>query len=614
MWAYDLHTLHFLAVNDAAVEKYGYTRAEFLQMTLADIRPREDVDLLLQQIAEKRSSLQHSGVWRHRLKDGTIIFVEIMSHVLALQGHEAVLVVAQDITERRQAEIALRLSEEKYRGLMESLDSVIATVDAEGRFLYMNDVAAAQLGATPRELIGKTMHELFPEPVAARQLEHVRVAIRADQPMVYENQSSIRGQPRWYRTSIQPIHDEHGRVAYALINSTDIHELKRAEQDLRELNRTLEERVRERTAEVQDLYDNAPTGYHSLDADGRFIQINQTELDQLGYTRAEVIGRPFTDFVTAAGKAKFEAGYGGFTQRGLAHDVEFEMVRKDGTTFCAVVSARAVYDAAGAFVMSRSTVFDITARKRAEDALRLANVEMERAVRLKDEFLANMSHELRTPLTGILALGENLQEQIYGPLNERQLKTLRYIENSGRHLLALINDLLDLSKIEAGRFELELEPLVVEDVCQASLLFVREMAHKKNIGLAYVNGHGRAAMVADARRLKQMLVNLLSNAVKFTPEGGHVSLQVTLEPQARQIVFAVEDSGIGIPAGDMSKLFQPFTQLDSTLARQYEGTGLGLALVKRLAGQHGGTVEVTSAGVPGQGSCFRILLPYPGDA
>jgi PAS domain S-box-containing protein len=390
--------------------------------------------------------------------------------------------------------------------------------------------------------------------------------------------------------------------------------LKRAEQDLRELNRTLEERVRERTAEVQDLYDNAPTGYHSLDADGRFIQINQTELDQLGYTRAEVIGRPFTDFVTAAGKAKFEAGYGGFTQRGLAHDVEFEMVRKDGTTFCAVVSARAVYDAAGAFVMSRSTVFDITARKRAEDALRLANVEMERAVRLKDEFLANMSHELRTPLTGILALGENLQEQIYGPLNERQLKTLRYIENSGRHLLALINDLLDLSKIEAGRFELELEPLVVEDVCQASLLFVREMAHKKNIGLAYVNGHGRAAMVADARRLKQMLVNLLSNAVKFTPEGGHVSLQVTLEPQARQIVFAVEDSGIGIPAGDMSKLFQPFTQLDSTLARQYEGTGLGLALVKRLAGQHGGTVEVTSAGVPGQGSCFRILLPYPGDA
>jgi PAS domain S-box-containing protein len=611
MWAYDLHSLRFLAVNDAAVDKYGYTRAEFLGMTLADIRPQEDVALLYHQMQEERPAQQYSGEWRHRRKDGAIFFVEVTSHLIDMQGYEAALVVALDVTERRQAEIARRLSKEKYRGLVESLDSAIAAVDAAGTVLYLNDPAAAQLGGTPRELIGKTFYDLFPEPVARQQMEHIRAVIRADKSRTYENQGSVGGVQRWFRTSMQPIHDEHGRVVYALINSTDIHDLKMAQGALEELNRTLEARVRERTAEVEDLYENAPTGYHSLDAAGRFVRINQTELDRLGYTREEVIGRPFTDLLTPTGRELFAEMFPAFRATGQVHDLEYELLRKDGTTLCVLISATATYDEAGAFVMSRSTVYDITARKLAEDALRLANVEMARAVRLKDEFLANMSHELRTPLTGILALGENLQEEIYGPLNERQLKTLRYIESSSRHLLALINDLLDLSKIEAGRFELEPVRVVVEDVCQASLLFVKEMALKKSIKLEYRNDDIEAVLLADPRRLKQILVNLLSNAVKFTPEGGHVALRVTVDRAARQIEFVVEDTGIGIAAADMGRLFQPFTQLDSTLARQYEGTGLGLALVKRLAVQHGGSVEVTSAGVEGQGSCFRIRLPFP---
>ena len=235
---------------------------------------------------------------------------------------------------------------------------------------------------------------------------------------------------------------------------------------------------------------------------------------------------------------------------------------------------------------------------------------MERAIRLKDEFLANMSHELRTPLTGMLALGENLQELIYGPLNERQLKILAHIETSSRHLLSLINDLLDLSKIEAGRLDLELQPVIVDDITQASLLFVKEMAFKKNIQLSYLNDQPHTAVVADGRRLKQMLVNLLGNAVKFTPEGGQVVLHVTVDAGVNEIRFAVRDTGVGIPPEAQARLFQPFTQLDSALTRQYEGTGLGLALVKRLAAQHGGTVSVASTGIAGEGSCFTITLPY----
>ena len=515
-----------------------------------------------------------------------------------------------DITERRGVVQALRRSEEKYRGLMESLDSVVATVDQDGRFLYMNDVAAAQLGWPARDLIGKTMGELFPPPVAARQLQHVRQVMREDRSIVEEAQSFIQGVPRWYRTTIQPIHDEYGKVIHVLINSTDIHDLKQAQHDLQALNRTLEQRVAERTAEVQDLYDYAPIGYHSLDENGMYVRINQTELDWLGYSREEVLGRSFADFTTPVGKIRFQSKIVELTQMGAVRNLEYDMVRKDGSTFPCLINATGIYSADGVFVMSRSTMLDNTVGKQAADALQLANAEMERAVRLKDEFLANMSHELRTPLTGILALGENLLEAIYGPLNERQEKALRNIDISAQHLLSLINDLLDLSKIEAGRLELDLQPVGVNDICQASLVFVKEIAHKKEIKLSYTINHPAAVVLADARRLKQMLVNLLSNAVKFTLERGRVDLNVSVDADCRQIRFAVQDTGQGISVEDQARLFQPFTQLDNALTRKYEGTGLGLALVKRLVVQHRGTVTLASP--PGGGTTATLRFPGSG--
>ncbi|NJN98359.1 MAG: response regulator [Anaerolineales bacterium] len=258
-----------------------------------------------------------------------------------------------------------------------------------------------------------------------------------------------------------------------------------------------------------------------------------------------------------------------------------------------------------------TTMRDITTEKQAEDTLRLANAELARAARSKDEFLANMSHELRTPLNAILGFSEALLEQVRGPLNERQQASLRNIEASGRHLLALISDILDLSKVEAGRLELLLEVVPVADICQTSLLFVKEVALKKQLQLAFHLDNQMAKVQADPKRLKQMLVNLLSNAVKFTPEGGQVSLEVTTDAEAGVIHFAVQDSGIGIPPQEMARLFQPFTQLDSSLSRQYEGTGLGLALVRRLAELHSGSVTVESEGVPGRGSRFTIALPNP---
>ena len=298
--------------------------------------------------------------------------------------------------------------------------------------------------------------------------------------------------------------------------------------------------------------------------------------------------------------------------------------RKDESIFYADVKATAALLEGQAFLVGFFS--DVTERYHAEEALIVernslarrveertadlsrANLELLRAVRAKDEFLATMSHELRTPLNAILALSESLLEQFRGPLNERQQAALHNIEASGRHLLTLINDILDLSKVESGRMELQCDIFMIAEVCEASLLFVKELALKKQLQLAFQQSNQLARMQADSRRLKQILVNLLSNAVKFTHKGGRVSLAVNVDSEAGVIRFVVEDTGIGMDAEGMARLFQPFVQLDSRLSRQHEGTGLGLALVHRLTELHGGSVAVASE--LGKGSRFTIALPY----
>jgi PAS domain S-box-containing protein len=260
-------------------------------------------------------------------------------------------------------------------------------------------------------------------------------------------------------------------------------------------------------------------------------------------------------------------------------------------------------------------VRNITERRQAEaellhnrDQLQLANAALARAARLKDEFLATMSHELRTPLTGIIGLAEALQLGVYGPLSAEQNATIQMITESGRHLLELIKDILDLSKIEAGKLDLQINRLNINDLCQTCLRMITPLASAKRQTVHYQAGPTHLTLQADPRRLKQILVNLLSNAVKFTPDGREIGLEITGDAEQQVVRFTVWDQGIGIAESDFSRLFQPFTQLDSGLDRAHGGAGLGLALVRRLTELHGGGVSVSSA--PGAGSRFTVTLPW----
>lgn len=240
--------------------------------------------------------------------------------------------------------------------------------------------------------------------------------------------------------------------------------------------------------------------------------------------------------------------------------------------------------------------------------LSAANAALERASRMKDEFLASMSHELRTPLNAILVGAETLNEQVFGPLNGPQRGLVDTVIDSGRHLLALINDILDLSKVEAGQLELQLDTVDLAQLCEASLRMVRQLAHARQLRVITAIDSDVELIVADPRRLKQILVNLLSNAVKFTPDGGSIGLEVQGDRVAGLIYMTVWDTGVGIAAADQARLFRPFVQLDSSLARKHQGTGLGLALVARLTELHGGGVSLESE--PGHGSRFTISLPW----
>ncbi len=985
--------------NEAYRKMLGYSDEELDKLTYQDLTPEKwhaiEMEIIRTQVMARGFSDLYEKEYRR--KDGSIFPINLHAFLVRDEHGqpESMWAIVRDISEHKRADADLRRNEELYRTLMEATDAMITVLDWNGYCQFANEKAARYQSKPAAAVIGKSLQELLPKPIADRYLGWTRQVISSKQGLTTETTTGAN----WYRTSVLPVHDASGNATMAMITATDITELKITQNNLLELNRSLEQHVQQRTAEVQDLYDNAPTGYHSLDANGNIARVNQTELTWLGYTREEMLGQPLINFITRKSRITFASNFAHFKQTSSLKDIEMEFIRKDGSTFPALVNSTAIYDEQGNFVMSRATMLDITeikqaeralreseqryrktiaaadaipysrdylsdcytfidegieritgyrpeeltpgllssitidgiargelsnltlneaaeqvrngqvqpqivwrcdllirckngrqrwladtsvqvvdeqgraigsvgilqdinerkeieealrasearlnfmfshtpamiftarmgqqlqptfiseavrnilgyepwqfiedpglwmsqihpndlgasehalqelvkngfatlenrvrkadgeyvwmssglnllhgntgepseiigysvnidaqkhaqmalgeseaqnrllfeeapdaialmersgkflrvnrayeyltkipgeemvgktdtelglvtpeikesfregfkkslenrenffsadypikcrddmvrnvesrifviklgqseqilvitrdisTRKQAEEVLRRANLELERALRIKDEFLASMSHELRTPLTGILGLSEALQFNTYGELNPRQLKALSHIENSGRHLLELINDILDISKINVGKLALQIQPCSIRDTCQASLQLVQGMAQKKQQQIEFSMKPESAYVNGDMRRLKQVLVNLLSNAVKYSPEKSKLGLEVTTDEAARLIHLTVWDHGIGISTEDLKKLFQPFVQLDSSLTRQQGGTGLGLALVQRLVDLHGGSIQVEST--PGQGSRFTVVL------
>lgn len=414
------------------------------------------------------------------------------------------------------------------------------------------------------------------------------------------------------------------RISAAMSNAKLFNELQAElierrliEEEIRQLNAELEMRVQERTAQIEAVKRRFELAAHA----GQIgvWEYNPRENKVVWDERMHILHHlPMGTFDgTVEAWARLihpddleRSNLGG--QMALTDNLllnnEHRIILPDGSIRHLATSAVTVFSESGTPDRVIGISMDITERKQAEEALRFANQEMENALRVKDEFLANMSHELRTPLNAILGISESLEEQFVGALNEKQLKYVQVIRESGRHLLDLINDILDISKIEAGRMELDFRPISVEKLCQSSLRMIKELAKKNSQRVSFTVRGNVKTVRGDERRLKQLLVNLLSNAVKFTEKEKQIGLTVEGFPEANEIAFIVWDEGIGIAKENLPRLFKPFVQLDAGLTKEYHGTGLGLALVAQIARLHGGRVSVESE--VGRGSRFIVTLPW----
>jgi PAS domain S-box-containing protein len=575
-------------------------------------------------------------------KDGSR-FPAVVS-VTALRDAQGVIIgyllIGTDNTARKQAEEALLKVGALQRAIFNSANFSSIATDAKGVIQIFNVGAERMLGYTAAEVMNKiTPADISdPEEVIARakalSVELGTAIAPGFEALVFKASRGIEDiyELTYFRkdgsrfpavVSITALRDAQDVIIGYLLIGTD----NTARKQIEEERQKLDQRLRDQHFYTRSLIESNIDALMATDPRGIITDVNKQTEALTGCTRDELIGAPFKNYFTDSERA--EAGINRVLAEGKVTNYELTARARDGKQTTVSYNATTFHDRdrrlQGVFAAAR----DVTELKRYEQTLHQKNVELESSSRMKSEFLANMSHELRTPLNAIIGFSEALRDGLMGDLTDQQRGFIGDIFSSGNHLLSLINDILDLSKVEAGSMMLDLESVQVHSLLMNSLSIIRGKAAGRHVHLNIDAAEDLGSFQADARKVKQIAYNLISNAVKFTVEGGHVTLRARRVPRAQVgqlsgswaartfaladngfadfLEISVTDTGIGISPEGLEHLFRPFSQIDSGLARKYEGTGLGLAMVKLLAELHGGVVAVESS--VGVGSCFRVWLP-----
>jgi two-component system sensor histidine kinase/response regulator len=585
--------------NQGAVSIYGYTPEEMLGRQISLLIPPDRADELSEILdnIEQGQRVSHLETVRLR-KDGQLLDISLTISPIKDTGGRIIGLssIVRDITRQKQAEAELR----KLSQAVQQSPATVVITDAQGTIEYVNPKFTQVTGYSFAEAMGQNPRILKSGEKTPEEYKELWDTITSGREWrgQFHNKKK-NGELYWESASISPLKDADGVITHFVAVKEDITAMKEAQDEVAKLSL------------VASRTDNAVI---ITDKEGLIEWVNDGFTRMTGYTFPEVIGKrpgaflqgPLSDPETIRRIRACLRGKEPFVEEIINYN-------KQGQPFWVSMDITPVYDDRGELAKFISIERDVTQRKETEEALRQAKEAADAANRAKSEFLASMSHEIRTPMNAIIGMAELLEET---PLNQEQRKFVDVFHSAGENLLNIINDILDLSKVEAGQITLENIDFDLGELVEKVSEVMALRAHEKNIELACrLMPEVPIFLVGDPGRLRQVLTNLLGNAIKFT-ERGEVFLEVGLPgpdqaPDAESaeitLLFSIKDTGIGIPPDKMDFIFEKFTQADNSTARRYGGTGLGLAISKQLVELMGGRIKAESQ--PGQGSTFSFTLP-----